>query len=113
DTIHQVSLGEAGAKPASLRAKLPAIRNGRWELAGLELDEPAGLQATNGHQNGENIAAGTQAAGTVRLGAVSFLDAGGLVISHVTAAGWRGVGAASASRDAGGDEVSVRFTDSG
>ena len=113
DTIHQVSLGEAGAKPASLRAKLPAIRNGRWELAGLELDEPAGLQATNGHQNGENIAAGTQAAGTVRLGAVSFLDAGGRAISHVTAAGWRGVGAASGARAGSVGTVSLHFTDSG
>jgi hypothetical protein len=113
DVIHPVTLGETGDRPATLRTRLPAVRPGAWELAGLELDEPVGLEATNGHQNGENVAAGTQAAGTVRIGTASFLDGRGRAISRVSPAGWRGVGAASASRDTGGGEVSVRFTDSG
>jgi hypothetical protein len=113
DTIHRLALGEAGPRPGRLRARLPASRNGPWELAGLELDEPGGLEATNGHQNGENIAAGTQAAGTVTLGTVAFLDAAHAVISRVSPAGWRGVGAASGARPASEGEVRVRFTDSG
>jgi hypothetical protein len=82
-------------------------------LAALELDEPAGLEATNGHQNGENVAAATQADGAVSLGTVTFLDAAGGAISSVSPAGWHGVGAASGSRATGGGAVSVRFTDSG
>jgi hypothetical protein len=113
DVIHQVTLGETGKRPGVMRARLPAGRDGPWELAGLELDEPAGLEATNGHQNGENVAAGTQAAGTVTLGAVSFLDAGGAAISRVSPAAWRGIGAASGSRATSGGDVSVRFADSG
>ena len=113
DTIHQVTLGEASTRPGTLRARLPASRSGPWELAGLELDEPAGLEATNGHQNGENVAAGTQAAGAVTLGTVSFLDAGGAVLSRVSPAAWRGVGAASGARPASGGLLGVHFTDSG
>jgi hypothetical protein len=113
DVIHQVALGETGARPETLRARLPAPGHGPWELAAVELQESAGLEATNGHQNGENVAAGTQAAGAVRLGAVSFLDAGGQPISQLRPAGWRGVGAASAARGVAGGELSVRFTDSG
>jgi hypothetical protein len=119
DVIHQVTLGEITGRPgrvggsASLRARLPARGPGPWELAALELDEPAGLEATNGHQNGENVAAGTQATGTVTLGAVSFRDGAGTAISRLRPSGWRSVGAASASRPSDGDEVSVRFSDSG
>ncbi len=115
DDIRQVTLGETGAAAArsgTLRAPLPVSRRGPWELAAIELDEPAGLQATNGHQNGENVAAGTQADGTVTLGTVTFHDAAGAVISRLSPASWQGVGAASGSRATGG-EVSVRFTDSG
>ncbi len=122
DDIRQVTLGEIGASAAragTLRARLPALRSGTWELAALELDEPAGLEATNGHQNGENVAAGTQAAGTVTLGTVTFLDAAGGVISRTSPAGWHAAGAASGSRptggadSGGGGEVGVHFTDSG
>jgi hypothetical protein len=113
DTIHQVTLGETATRPGTLRAKLPSTRNGPWELAGLELDEPTGLEATNGHQNGENVAAGTQAAGTVTLGTVAFLNTAGSAIARVSPAAWRGAGAASGSRSVSGGEVSVRFTDSG
>jgi hypothetical protein len=116
DAIHGVTLGETGTAPAradTLRARLPASRDGPWELTGLELEEPAGLEATNGHQNGENIAAGTQASGSVTLGTISFLDAAGAPISRVSLAAWHGVGAASGSRATSGGEVSVGFTDSG
>jgi hypothetical protein len=119
DVIHQVTLGDIGVRsarvggPASLRARLPARRTGSWELVALELDEPAGLEATNGHQNGENVAAGTQGSGRVTLGVVTLLDAAGSAITEVSPARWRGVGAASGSRPVDGGRVSVRFTDSG
>jgi hypothetical protein len=116
DDIRQVVLGEIGATSArsgTLHARLPALHGGPWELAGIELDEPAGLETTNGHQNGENVAAGTQASGTVTLGSVSFLDAAGAMISQISPAQWHGVGAASSPRAAPGGAVSVRFTDSG
>jgi hypothetical protein len=112
DVVHQVVVGETGPHPRTLAARLPESRNGPWELAGLELDEPTGLEATNGHQNGENVAAGTQASGTVTLGTVSFLDAGGRAISTVSPEAWHAIGAASGSRPAG-DDVRVGFTDSG
>ncbi len=112
DTVDQVSLGETGPRPRAVRATLPIARHGPWELAGLELDEPTGLEATNGHQNGENVAAGTQASGAMTLGTASFLDAAGRVISTVSPAAWRATGAASGARPAG-DGVRVAFTDSG
>ncbi|MFL5860185.1 MAG: hypothetical protein ACJ780_05330 [Solirubrobacteraceae bacterium] len=113
-TIHQVILrSAAGGRPSTLRARLPAHRSGRWTLAALELDEPAGLQATNGHQNGENEAAGTQAAGTVTLGPISFPGRAGGASATASAAAWRGVGAASSARGIGSGAVRVRFTDSG
>ncbi len=113
DTIHQVTLGEAGARAVTLRGRLPAARSGSWELTALQLDEPAGLEATNGHQNGENVAAGTQASGRVTLGMVSFLDAGGTALARVSPADWRGAGAASGARQTPARELSVGFTDSG
>ncbi|HTU94736.1 MAG TPA: hypothetical protein VMF14_02780 [Solirubrobacteraceae bacterium] len=116
DTIHRVSLGDLGpgaVRDGTLRARLPAHAAGRWELAGFELDEPAGLEATNGHQNGENVAAGTQATGTVTLGAVSVTDASGALIAGVSPGWWRGVGAASGARPTAGGEVRMRFADSG
>ena len=112
DTIHQVAVGETGPRPQTVRARLPTVRRGPWELAGLELDEPTGLEATNGHQNGENVAAGTQASGTVALGTVSFLDPGGHAIAAVNPSAWRATGAASEARAAGGG-LRVAFSDSG
>jgi hypothetical protein len=76
-------------------------------LEALELDEPTGLTATNGHQNGENVAAATQSSGQVVVGPVS---AGGRTISL---AGWHAIGAAGRARGAGPDRVAVRFDDSG
>jgi hypothetical protein len=112
DTIHQVSLGETGPRPGTVRATLPTARHGLWELAGFELDEPSGLETTNGHQNGENVAAATQAAGAVTVATASLLDATGRVISTVSPSAWRATGAASGARTARGG-VRVAFTDSG
>jgi len=92
-SLRQLPLGQAGAGPGTLSARVPA---GRWELEALELDEPAGLQATNGHQNAENPAAATQFTTTVRLGPlVAGSSARGAALT-VPLAGWRGVGAAVA-----------------
>ncbi|HWE32907.1 MAG TPA: ABC transporter permease [Solirubrobacteraceae bacterium] len=86
-----------------LGARLP--RGGPFELEAIELDEPTGLEATNGHQNAENPAASTQASGTVTV----RLTAGG----HPIAVGsFAAVGAASSARR-DGDGVRVRFADTG
>ncbi|MGZ4194136.1 MAG: hypothetical protein ACXVRW_16945, partial [Solirubrobacteraceae bacterium] len=114
--IHQVLLGDAGGHRSVLRGRLPGHRRGAWELTALELDEPTGLQATNGHQNGENEAAATQAAGTVTLGDVAFLNGQGAAISTSALSAWRAVGAAGAARAArrgGRGAVRVHFADTG
>jgi hypothetical protein len=115
----RVVLGQAvgGSRTHALRARLPGS-GGPFELDGLELTEPTGLEATNGHQNAENAAAATQFDGTVRLGAVSVLGPSARPIARVAVEGWRGVGAASVigtprvgARAAGG--VVMRFSTSG
>ncbi|MGZ4313755.1 MAG: hypothetical protein ACXVR1_16795, partial [Solirubrobacteraceae bacterium] len=120
--IHQVLLGDAGGHRSVLRGRLPGHRRGAWELTALELDEPTGLQATNGHQNGENEAAATQAAGTVTLGDVAFLNGQGAAISTSALSAWRAVGAAGAARAVGAagagrrggrGAVRVHFADTG
>jgi hypothetical protein len=113
DDIRQVTLGDTQRRSAMLRARLPSGRGGAWELAGLELDEPTGLRATNGHQNGENAAAGTQAAGTVTVGIIAFLDATGDTLATVSPSAWNGVGAASGARQDAAGGVTVHFSDSG
>jgi hypothetical protein len=90
-TIRQVTFGTAGASAAVLRAPVP---RGRWELEALELDEPTGLAITNGHQNGENPGAATQASALVALGPLSVLPARGPSLP-VPLGAWRGVGAAA------------------
>ena len=89
--IRQVAFGTAGNSTAVLRARVP---RGQWELEALELDEPTGLEITNGHQNGENQAAATQASARVALGPLSVLTAGGRSLP-VPLGAWRGVGAAA------------------
>ncbi len=89
--IRQVTFGTASASAAVLRARVPP---GRWELEALELDEPTGLAITNGHQNGENVAAATQATARVALGPLSVLAARGPA-RPVPLGAWRGVGAAA------------------
>jgi hypothetical protein len=68
---------------------------GRWELAALELSEATALEATNGHQNGENPAAATQFHARVELGAVSATDGHGHVLLRTRLTGWTGIGAAT------------------
>ena len=107
--IRQVAFGTAGARVASLRAAVPS---GRWELAALELDEPAGTAITNGHQNGENPAAATQSAARVTLGPLLALPARRGPLLSVPLGAWRGVGAATAP-GRGGAVALVGFAASG
>jgi hypothetical protein len=109
-TIRQVAFGTAGGGGGFLRAAVPP---GRWELEALELDEPAGLAITNGHQNGENPAAATQSRTRVALGPLLALQAGGRSLLRVPLGAWRGVGAAATPAPAGTDVASVTFTASG
>ena len=75
---------------------------GRCELEALELNEPTGLQATNGHQNAENPAPTTQfSIPPCHSGRSSCSRAGGRRLRTVAIGGWRGVGAAVRSRPAG------------
>jgi hypothetical protein len=92
--IRQVTFGTAGAGAAVLRAPVP---RGRWELEALEVDEPAGLIITNGHQNSENPAAATQAYARVALGPLFVLAARGPSLP-VPLGAWRGVGAAATTK---------------
>src|SRR5580692_9702568 len=94
--IRQVAFGTADASAAVLRAPVPP---GRWELEALELDEPTGLALTNGHQNGENPGAATQASARVALGPLSVLPARG-ASRPVPLGAWRGVGAAATTEPA-------------
>ena len=105
--VTQVALGTASARPRVARARVPR-RGGPYELEALEVGEPTGAEAVNGHQNAENPAAATQSATTVRLGRVS---AGGrsLVAGWRT---WRAVGAARLVAT-GAAGVTLRYDDSG
>jgi hypothetical protein len=108
--IRQVAFGTAGAGAAVLRAPVP---RGRWELEALELDEPTGLEITNGHQNGENPAAATQSSSHVTLGPLSALTVGGVSLP-VPLGAWRGVGAAATTAPVTSGAVAiVSFSASG
>lgn len=91
--VHRVLLGRAGAHPTSLRARIP---RGAWELEALELDEPAGLEATNGHQNAENPAPAAGFTARVTLGPLQAARRPGRSLLTANLAGWRAVGAATA-----------------
>ncbi len=102
--VRPVALGTAGAGGTLLRAAVPS---GRWELQALELDEPAGVAVTNGHQNGENPGAATQARTRVVLGPLLALPARGGPLLRVPLAAWRGVGAATAAAPVPGGAVAL------
>jgi hypothetical protein len=102
--IRQVAFGTAGAGVAFLRAPLP---RGRWELEALELDEPTGLAITNGHQNGENPAAATQAYTRVALGPLLALPARGRSLLRVPLGAWRGAGAAATTEPVTSGAVAI------
>jgi hypothetical protein len=117
--IDRVVLGAAGAHGRLLHARLRGA--GPAELDGIELSEPTGLEATNGHQNGENVAAATQFAGAVTLGPLAVANGSGHRVAGVPIAGWRAVGAASLLAPGtpgtpgtpGSSGAVVRFTTSG
>jgi len=91
--VTSVRLGVGFGPDSTVRGRLPS---GHWELEALELTEPTGLEITNGHQNGENPAAATQAALPLKLGGMQALDARGRPLLSMSLSGWRGAGAAQA-----------------
>ena len=104
--LEQVRLGQAGARSRALLAALPRVLRrpgpgGGWRLAGIELDEPVGLEATNGHQNAENPTGALRFAGTVRLGTLTVLGPSGRPLGTVPLSAWRALGAASGSTRSG------------
>jgi hypothetical protein len=106
--IRRVLLGAAGSRARTVGAKLPP---GTWELEALELAEPAGLAATNGHQNAENLVRTTQVQAVIALGPV-VVSSGRDPPTLVAIDAWRGVGAASRTGASRG-RVVVSFADSG
>ncbi len=95
-----VPLGVLGAVPRPLTAALPPTAAGT-ELAGLELDEPAGLAATSGHQNAESPTPDTLLRARVTITRPVALGAGGRRLAALGLAGWRARGAASDARASG------------
>ena len=75
----------------------PAVGRGSWEIEALQAAEPAGLEATNGHQNAENPAAATQFATLLRLGPLGIEDRAGRV-TRIPINRWIAVGAISSPR---------------
>ncbi len=117
DNLEQVRLGQAGPRSQTLVATLPRVLRapgpgGGWRLAGLELHEPSGLEATNGHQNAENPAGATQLTGIVRLGELTELGSGDRPPGRVPLGSWRAVGAAHGAREHRHGVV-VRFDSTG
>lgn len=115
--LKQVRLGQAGARARALVAAVPEVLRkpgpgGAWRLAAIELDEPVGLEATNGHQNAENPAGALRFAGTVRLGMLTELGPSGRRLARVPLGTWRALGAATGKRDHGAGVV-VSFAASG
>jgi hypothetical protein len=110
--LERVALGQAySTRPRRLRARVPAAR-GPWELEALELAEPAGLAATNGHQNSENAAASTELRGSIGLRSLTALSATGRPLARLAISGWRAVGSAGRARARPG-ALTVRFSDDG
>ncbi len=114
--LRQIELGSPGPGGARLSAAVP---RGHWQLEALEIDESAGLEATNGHQNAENPAATTQEVESIRVGPLQWTagpgsHAGGRRSGLLAMGGWRGVGAlAAGARPSGRTGGSFRFDASG
>ena len=97
-SVIQLPLGQSGPRGTLLGARLPrAATTGPWELEALQATEPAGLEATNGHQNAENPAAATQFATLLRLGPLQLASRTGAV-TRVPINRWTTVGAISSPR---------------
>jgi hypothetical protein len=107
--VDRVLLGEAAGLPRTLRARIPP---GAWELEALTLQQPAGLEATNGHQNGENPAAATQQTIALTISAVRALNAVHSPVSRIELRGWHAIGAAGGARTRAG-ATTVRFSTTG
>jgi hypothetical protein len=93
-----------------LQARLP---RGRWEVQAFELDESAGLAATNGHQEAENPAPNTQFSAPVSLGPIVAQDARRQVVMDASIQTWVGVGAASSGLSRGDGAAVLVFQTSG
>ena len=107
--VRLLALGEATQRPQTLLARLPP---GRWELEALALTQPAGLEVTNGHQNGENPGAATQQTMTVTLSSIRPRAGAGQALGRIALTGWRAAGAAGGAR-AGHDETTIHFSGTG
>jgi hypothetical protein len=117
DNLEQVTLGHTGPRSQRLLATLPRVLRtpgpgGGWRLAGLELDEPSGLEITNGHQNAENPTGATHLTGVVKLGALTELGPAHRLLGRVALSSWRALGAAGGARVQGAG-VTVEFDASG
>jgi hypothetical protein len=109
--VRQLALGVAPRRPSFLHAQLP---QGRWELEALELDEPTALEITNGHQNGENVAAATQQRVRLTIGPLLISSGAGRRPIEVGTGSWLAAGAASSSaRSQGATAAIVSFETSG
>ncbi len=109
--ITQLPLGSTGARSRDLHARLPP---GHWEVQALELDEPAGLEVTDAHQNGENPAAATQSQTSLSVGPLLLLGAHGRALATLDLGAWGAVGAASAAAVPHGVQAAtIRFQTTG
>jgi hypothetical protein len=109
--VRQVALGSAASTARTVRARVPA---GSWELEALELDEPAGLEATSGHQNAESLAPAASLSTAMVLGPLLVLGPSGRQLGDVALGGWTGVGAATAhASPAGASTAAVNFVATG
>jgi hypothetical protein len=105
-----VALGTATATRRVLSAPIPS---GRWELEAVELDEGTGVEVTNGHQNGENVAPTTQFSANLELGPIAALGLRGERLGNFPISRWTATGAAGATRSTGTGGVRIRFQASG
>ncbi|MBV8997876.1 MAG: hypothetical protein JO304_02385, partial [Solirubrobacterales bacterium] len=108
--IRMLPLGTTHPGSDYLQAELPP---GRWELAAFELDESAGLAATNGHQQAENPAPNTQFSATLALGPIVAEDAHRRVVLEKRIKAWVGVGAASSAPSRSSGAAGLAFQTSG
>jgi hypothetical protein len=108
--VRMLPLGTTVPGRDSLQAKLPS---GRWEVQAFELDESAGLAATNGHQEAENPAPNTQFSASLSLGPIVAEDGRHRVVLDTAIKTWVGVGAASSGPSRGVGAAGLLFQTSG
>lgn len=108
--IRMLPLGTTAPGRDLLQARIPP---GRWELEAFELDESAGLAATNGHQQAENPAPNTQFSAPLTVGPIVADDARHHVVMDKPITTWVGVGAASAGPSRGAGAAGLAFQTTG